>query len=792
MPNIYFHNVAKARAIVGRFCIIALIIQAFFSAAQAQEARPGDSFAQCTDILDVLNSTLPAKINIATGEDGGPSKPTVHQGRNPHPIGEQKDPISKGLAKVQRTYADATRNPALTEHYHDELQHLREAVWATHQLSGDFWMREYRPFDPATSPDQPRIDPEIVARNRKVVALAGRVLAAVAKPQEKPECEPLRLALQQAALWAVANVARRNQAAQSDAMPLQDAPVAFMAMSLLKAWPVECASASMNQCLLAVRNAIILAEAPELTEAERSERREAALDRAEQVVERLSAMGPSLELAEAWMLLAELKAEAGSGVLADGPVREALAALDMAVPSASDVELAAILPNPFKYRRLPIYQHGVDSLYRRLNVAKAGPDAVSTELIAFGEKMRRAQIENVLGDACEPLDAPLRPKALRPNERLVYPVLGTQNLYLLVGRTPSADNPTGWTLVAQRSADRPGIERNADRLVTFLQMATDLLVARLAKRGVYWGEEDARQLHAALIAPLAAELGIVGEPLPASASDAAITTVIFLPDPALRNIPWALLHDGRHADPGYLVKYVAITVAPALAYVNVPTRGGRRGGILAGGLDERVGSEAKQGPFQPFVERLEEIYLPSRTLPPLIEKQFTQKELLDRLRVSTYPVLLLATHAQFDGARSQFVVNPSRSGKDDTLVDVDKLERTLRDNRQRAARIELLIFLSCQGATGDAGELGLAGLALRGGARTTIGAVIEVSASHAPMLFASSYRADDGAVVPDPEAFLPRYFAKHSPAHALRLAQLSRLKDHPAHWGSFLVVGSWR
>lgn len=750
MPNIYFHDVARARAIFGRYCIIVLMFLAFISVAQAQDARQGVSFAQCTAMLDVLNSTLPAKNIIAT------------------------------------------QNQALTKPDSDELRHLREAAWTRHQLSGDFWMREYRPFDSATSPDQPKLGPEIVPRNSAVLALAERVLAAVATPEEKPECEPLRLALQQAALWAVVNLARRTQAAGSDAIPWQDAPVASRAMTLLRAWPVECASPGMNECLLAVRIAIILAEAPGIKDTERSARRKAALDRAEQVVERLSAMGPSLELAEAWMLLAELKAQAGSSVLADGPVREALAALDMAVPSPDDAALAAILPNPFKYRRLPIYQQGVESLYRRLDLAKASPDAVSTELIAFGEKMRRAQIENVLGDACEPLDAPLQPKALRPNERLVYPILGAQNLYLLVGRTPSADNPTGWTLVARRSADRPGIERSADRLVTFLQMATDLLVARLAKPGVYWGEEDARQLHAALIAPLAAELGIADEPLSASASDAAIPTVIFLSDPALRNIPWALLHDGRNAEPGYLVKYVAIAVAPALAYVNVPARGGRRGGILAGGLDERLGSEARQGPFQPFVERLKGIYQPSRTLPPLIGEQFTQDKLLERLRVSTYPVLLLATHAKFDGARSQFVVNRSSSGKDDTLVEVAELERSLRDNRQRAARIELLIFLSCQGATGDAGELGLAGLALRGGARTTIGAVIEVSASHAPMLFASSYREDDGAIVSDPEAFLARYYAKHSPAHALRLAQLSRLKDDPAHWGSFLVVGSWR
>ena len=496
--------------------------------------------------------------------------------------------------------------------------------------------------------------------------------------------------------------------------------------------------------------------------------------------------------------------------------RQALTPLQAQAP-----RLERLLPNQFRHRLLPIFQAAADATYRRV-LARQAP---AGDLVAVGETARRAQIESVFGDACEPLEIPLSPGQLQAGETIVYPVVGTQRTYILVGTNgpnpPRERDAQGWTLVPAKSDSGAGAAEmadHADRLLTRLDFAASEFGdsnIQIGEEPLDWGGFEARWLFDELVAPLVRK-GVIRPA--ALAGDVDAPTLIFFPDPALRNVPWALLHSDESEDRSrrdYLVRSAAIAVAPALAYIRPLPQPHRRGGLLAGAIAEAN--------LDFFVDQLGRYGLAARLSGRLGAKpsgnsmdngstrdEFTRDNLLGRLSTGGPSVLLLATHATFDGPASRIVVSPP-SGAEAARPDqvrMDEIERSIRQGLRRTRGLDLLILISCEGAAGDAGQLGLAGAALRGGAATTIGPVVRVAAEYAPYYFAHSVmselsEAEVGATPANhgegrDAAFLNEYYRGRSPAQALRQAQLASLGPatpdygYEANWGVFMVVGNWR
>jgi len=97
----------------------------------------------------------------------------------------------------------------------------------------------------------------------------------------------------------------------------------------------------------------------------------------------------------------------------------------------------------------------------------------------------------------------------------------------------------------------------------------------------------------------------------------------------------------------------------------------------------------------------------------------------------------------------------------------------------------LLALSACQTAKGDRyGALGMAGLAVRSGARSLISALWKIPADETPdQLFEAFYRAWLGGA---------------SKARALQQAKVTMLRDRaagrsgPHFWGGFVLIGDWR
>ena len=147
------------------------------------------------------------------------------------------------------------------------------------------------------------------------------------------------------------------------------------------------------------------------------------------------------------------------------------------------------------------------------------------------------------------------------------------------------------------------------------------------------------------------------------------------------------------------------------------------------------------------------------------------------LRDVDYSVVHIASHGQFGSDPSQTFVLAY-----DGRLDLDDLENSIKLARFREPGLELLVLDACQTAAGDdRAALGLAGLALKAGARSAVATLWSVSDQAAGPLMVEFYRRLRGGAA--------------SKARALQSAQRSMLADpllsHPAYWAPFLLIGNW-
>jgi CHAT domain-containing protein len=151
-----------------------------------------------------------------------------------------------------------------------------------------------------------------------------------------------------------------------------------------------------------------------------------------------------------------------------------------------------------------------------------------------------------------------------------------------------------------------------------------------------------------------------------------------------------------------------------------------------------------------------------------VEKELTE---------NPYSIVHIASHAQFDSdVTKTFLLTY------DTKLNMDTLGRFMGLTTFRENAVELLTLSACQTAAGDdRAALGLAGIAVKAGARSALATLWVVNDPASAVLVSEFYRQ-----LKDPSV---------SKAAALQQAQLKLLSDrryrHPGYWGPFLLIGNW-
>ncbi|MBD2066428.1 CHAT domain-containing protein [Leptolyngbya sp. FACHB-671] len=280
------------------------------------------------------------------------------------------------------------------------------------------------------------------------------------------------------------------------------------------------------------------------------------------------------------------------------------------------------------------------------------------------------------------------------------------------------------------------------------------------------GEALSQQVYDWLIRPFSSAL---------AASN--VETLVFVLDAALRNVPMAALHDGQQ----HLVEQYAIALTPSLQLFAPEPLTKIRLNALTFGLSEVRSNFPPHQNFTPLQNVETELQVIQAQIPSevFLNQEFTQAALEEQVSTEPFSVVHLATHGQFSSDPQQTFVLAW-----DGQIDVNTLSSILQRRDQSSTEaIELLILSACQTADGDdRATLGLAGIAVQSGARSTL---------------ATLWNIDDRATAELISRFYQELSSSGTPitrAEALRRAQVALIQSgypEPLFWSPYVLVGNW-
>ncbi len=255
-------------------------------------------------------------------------------------------------------------------------------------------------------------------------------------------------------------------------------------------------------------------------------------------------------------------------------------------------------------------------------------------------------------------------------------------------------------------------------------------------------------------------------------TEKGVETLVLVPYGALATIPMSALHDRERKS--FLIERYAVATTPGLKLTDPGelTRDGAD--ILLGGLSEGVQGFSPL-PYVPAELRGIEQVFGGTTLE---NERFLAKNLLRELTDQSYTIVHIASHGQFDSDPNKtFLLAYDRK------INLDEVQALIGLSEFRKRPVELLTLSACETAAGDEkAALGLAGVAVKSGARSALATLWAVNDEATSLVVVAFY-----------EHLKSRDMSK---AQALRKAQIAMLEDlryrHPAYWSPYLLIGNWQ
>jgi CHAT domain-containing protein len=389
----------------------------------------------------------------------------------------------------------------------------------------------------------------------------------------------------------------------------------------------------------------------------------------------------------------------------------------------------------------PLYLQFTDLLLRRAAADPAAAAPLLHEARDTVERLKASELQDYFRDSCvTAFEAQRRSiETIAPGTAVLYPISLPDRLEMLVS---FGNDIRQFTMPVPEAKLRQEVAR-------FREL--------LEKRTTNQYLVPARLLYDQLIRPI--------DPVLTSHH---VDTLVVVPDEVLRVVPLAALFDGRQ----FLVDRYATAIAPSLELVAPKPLAAAGGTALVLGVSQSV-----QG-YVPLPNVKNEVAA-VHTIEGgdvLLNSAFTVRQFEHDLKSARYNVVHIASHGQFG-------TDPSRTFvlAYDGKLTMDDLESDIKYSPMRETPLELLILSACETASGDdRAALGLAGVALKAGARSALATLWYINDKAS------------GAMV---TAFYKGLKAGLSRAQALRAAQRELAADaryaHPAYWAPFLLIGNW-
>ena len=392
----------------------------------------------------------------------------------------------------------------------------------------------------------------------------------------------------------------------------------------------------------------------------------------------------------------------------------------------------------------PLFFEQADLLLQRASLTEDQPVATPDLLAARDaiEAYKAAELRDYFKDECvDALQARLTKfDTLAANTAVIYPILFPTRMELLVSL------PSGMIRMA--------VPVGAEALTKEVRLFRRTVEKRTTREYL----PHAQQLYDWLVRPLEVEF-----------AKQQITTLVFVPDSALRTIPMAALHDGST----FLINRFAVALTPGITLTDPRPLNREKVRVLTTGLTKAV-----QGfPSLPYVAEEIETIRSLFSADQLMNQDFRARRLEQELRDGRYGILHIATHGKFSTS-----VNDSFLLTFDEKLTMSSLDQLIGLFRFRENPLELLTLSACQTGVGDdRAALGLAGVAIKAGARSALATLWFINDEASAELVSEFYRQ-----LRNP---------KLSKAQALQLAQQRLLSDrvyeHPAYWSPFLLLNNW-
>jgi CHAT domain-containing protein len=401
----------------------------------------------------------------------------------------------------------------------------------------------------------------------------------------------------------------------------------------------------------------------------------------------------------------------------------------------------------FRERVAPVYQQLVDLLLQskpnQANLVLARQTIESLQLLELENFFRQACLESKVE-----IDEIVDENNNNSTVAVVYPILLPDRLEIILKLAGKSQLLHFTTFVKRDELE-----------TTAAELRTDLLDVSKT----YQVQQRSQQLYNWLIKPLEITL-----------KQNQIETLVFILDGSLRNIPMSVLYDLKQQQ--YLIEKYAIAVAPGLQLVQSHSFNSDTSDVLSAGISQtRIIAGKDFFALTNVEQELQEIQSQVKENKQLINQDFTEANFQKQLETQQFSTIHLATHGMFSSNPEQTFILTW-----DQLLKADNLTNLMRQyNLTQENDIELLVLSACETATGDnLAALGLAGITVKAGVRSTLASLWFVDDLYAAEMMSNFYR---------------ELRAGNSKAKALQKAQVTILKqeERPYFWSPFILLGNW-
>jgi CHAT domain-containing protein len=426
---------------------------------------------------------------------------------------------------------------------------------------------------------------------------------------------------------------------------------------------------------------------------------------------------------------------------------EIVPAIDAHRRAVKTLDAIRLLPDSgglvFEAEVEPVYFGLVDLLLQQASITGDANErnALFAESRDHLENLKSAELQEYFDDECFAVERSTEAGAI-PGAVIVYPVILSDRTELIVSR------PEGLSSLVVR-IPAAELEGEIDTFRNFLR-----------KRTTREYLEHAATLYDWLIRPLEPVLG-----------EQAVDALVFVPGGALRTIPMAALYDRESKQ--FLIEKYPVAVIPALHLTDPRPIDRKNVRTLTAGLTLPVQGFPALAAVGPELTAVSEVFGGTS----LVDEEFLVGGVEAVLTDEQFGIVHVATHGQFEAnASDSFLL--TYDGK----LGIDRLAVLVERTRFHQQPIELLTLSACETAVGDdQAALGLAGVAIRAGARSAIATLWTVNDVAAGQLIAEFYQhlSQPGT----------------SRATALQQAQIKLLNArptrHPGYWAPFLLISNW-